>query len=500
MGLALFWVTFCDSYIFMINFLSALRLLSFPTLFIGLVQLIFGLLSTFVFHDGVTLKFIDSAAFLLLISVIAIFMIQRGEEFKINYRESLIFVTFICLSCGLASAIPIMTIEAITFTDAVFEACCGLTRTGSTVLSHLDQQPKSFLLYRQFLQWLGGLGVVIFVVAILPMLNIGGMKILKAETPGPVKGEKITPRVMLTARYLWYVYIVLTVLCTLGYLATGMSWFDSIAHSLSTVSTGGFSTHDASIGYFNSRWVELNANIFMILGAINFGLHFRFGLGFKPKIYKKDEETRFFLWLIAGFTLLLFFILMIDGVFSSWSDGLLTSLFHLIAFMTSTGFGADDYTQWPEAAAFLLIVAAFMGGCSGSTAGGNKIIRMLLTFKLIRHQFRVLIHPKVVSTIRYNGRAVAPEVLSATMAFIAFVAATSLFMTLLLMATGLDFWSAFSAVAACLNVCGPGFGALGNNFQPVTDTVTWILTVAMLLGRLEFFTIVVLLMPSFWKD
>ncbi|MFA7556143.1 MAG: potassium transporter TrkG [Spongiibacteraceae bacterium] len=495
----------------MINAFSALRLLAFPTLIIGIVQFIFGILSIAPFDDGAALGFIEPAVVLIILALCVIVFLQRGESLRVNYRESLLFVSLIWLLSGIASAIPILIIENVSFTDAVFEAISGLTTTGATILTDLDQQPRSFLMYRQFLQWLGGLGMVIFVVAILPMLNVGGMKILKAETPGPMKDEKLAPRVIHTARYLWYVYIVITLLCAAGYFFAGMTLYDAIAHSFSTVSTGGFSTHDASLGYFDGRWVKLNADLFMLLGAINFGLHFRFALSGDAKVYLRDEEVRLFLWLTLGLSVLLFLILVCSGsapifvtastssTIGLWMDTFLASVFMLISFMTSTGFGADDFTQWPLLAACLLIFSGYLGGCAGSTAGGSKIIRILLSLKLTAHQFKLLVHPRAVFTIRYNGNSVAPEILSAVMVFMTISTFFTLFLVLALNATGLSFWAAFSAVAACLNVVGPGFGELGNNFQPVSDIGTWILSFAMLLGRLEFFTIIVLLVPEFWR-
>jgi len=331
-------------------------------------------------------------------------------------------------------------------------------------------------------------------------LNVGGMKLLKAETPGPLKDEKLTPRVKHTARYLWYIYVGATALCALGYFIAGMSTYEAIAHSLSTISTGGFSTHDASIGYFDNRWIEINADIFMLVGAIAFGIHFQFARKLSFDVYTKDEETRTFLLIVLALSLTLFAILFHSNVHQHLSDNLSQSIFHIISFITSTGFAADTFTSWPAQTGFLLLFTSYLGGCAGSTAGGNKIIRNILSVKIIALQIKRLIHPHGVFNVRYNGRSVDTSVLSATMAFMTIAASMSMLITLAIMATGLDFWTSLSAVAACLNVLGPAFGELGNNFQPASDTATWILSATMILGRLEYFTVLVLFASNFWRN
>ena len=355
-------------------------------------------------------------------------------------------------------------------------------------------------MYRQFLQWLGGLGIVIFVVAVLPHLNVGGMKLLKAEVPGPTKDDKLVARTVNTAHYLWLVYGAITLLCALAYYLVGMSWFDAIAHSFSTVSTGGFSTHDASLGFFHSELVYLVSDLFMLIGAINFALHFQLFKIKNPRLYLENEEARSFLLIILSFGLLMSAVLL----FSDQTESALLTLNHaffiLISFITSTGFGAEDFTEWPLAGLFLLLISAYLGGCAGSTAGGSKIIRILILLKLVRREIQRLIHPHGVLTIRYQGRPVDDAVVRNTLAFIFFVILSSTGLTLLLMmTTGLDIWSAVSAVSACLNVLGPAFGDLSSNFQSVNDLGLALLSIAMVLGRLEYLTIIVLFLPKFWQ-
>jgi len=483
----------------MLRTIPSFGLLAFPGLLIGLIQLGFSGLSVLLFHDDIARLFFFPA---ILIITISLFFISRNSQNRldqISYRESMLYVSCTWILCGVLGAIPIQLIVHLSFTDSVFESISALTTTGATIISHLDDQPKTLLMYRQFLQWVGGLGVIIFVVAILPMLNIGGMKILKAETPGPIKDEKLFPRVAHSARYFWYIYVTITILCCFGYVAAGMNWFDAVAHSLSTVSTGGFSTHDDSIGFFQSRWIEINADVFMLLGAISFSLHFRFFRTLNIETYSKDEETKTFLLLVLGLSLVLFTILWSHAQFENILDDFLHSLFLLISFTTSTGFGAADFTNWPQSTGLILVFASYLGGCAGSTAGGNKIIRNIISFKLMKRQLKQLLHPQGIFAIRYNGIKITQDILSSTTAFITFSAFLSVLLTLLLNAAGLDFWSAFTAVSACINVLGPAFGELASNFQPISDIGTWILSFTMLLGRLEFFTVLVIFSKYFWR-
>jgi trk system potassium uptake protein TrkH len=483
-----------------VNIEITLRLLALPVLWMGFVQLFFAVLSLVVFHDGQVWHFLDPALAMLFFGIATFIKVNKGDLSKAGYRDALVFATATWLIAGLLGAFPIMTITHISYTDAVFESISALTTTGATVLSGLDYLPKSFLMYRQFLQWMGGLGIVIFVVAVLPMLNVGGMKLLKAETPGPIKDDKVSPRVFNTAHRLWGVYIGITLMCALAYYIGGMSLFDAIAHSFTTVSTGGFSTHDASMWYYESHLLLWISNLFMLLGAINFGLHFRVVSKGQVKGYWQDEEARAFLIIVLSLSLGLALFLLKTDVYSALPESFSFSAFHIISFITSTGFGAADFGHWPAAAAFLLVFAGYLGGCAGSTAGGNKIIRIVLTLKMIGMNFKQLMHPHGVFTIKYQGHPVNSDVRDAVMSFMFFAAGASMLITLLLMSTGLDYWSAFTAVAACVNVLGPGFGEVGSNFEPITDAGTWLLSGTMILGRLEYFTVLALFSPAFWRS
>lgn len=464
-----------------------------------MVQLAFAVLSFTIFEDHEEAHFLFPALIMILIAAVFIFAARTPGGGQIGVRDSLLFATVAWIVMGFFGAIPFITVTGLSLTDAVFESISGLTTTGATVLSGLDQMPKSLLLYRQFLQWMGGLGIVIFVVAVLPMLNVGGMKLLKAETPGPIKGDKLTPRIAGTAHYLWVVYVVITALCAVGYYLAGMTAYEAIAHSFTTVSTGGFSTHDASLGYFNSPAILLVADVFMLLGAINFALHFRVLQARRVTMYWRDEETRYFILIVVFMSALIGVLLLANGFYGDTFTSFNLAFFHLISFLTSTGYGAANFTAWPAVVIMLLVFAGYLGGCAGSTAGGNKVIRDILLVKAIHLEMKRLVHPRGVFLIKYQGHLIENSILVAAMAYLFVAAFTSIVLTLALMVTGLDFFSSFTAVAACVNVLGPAFGELGSNFQPVNDFGTWVLSVAMILGRLEYFTVLALLVPEFWR-
>lgn len=475
-----------------------LYLLAFPIGFMGVVQLFF-YFEAYLFESELQSSFLSLSFAYLCVAGLS-FILGRGiDPSSIKYRHTLLFASSVWLVMGILGAGPIYLIAKVSITDAVFESISGLTTTGATILTGLDDMPRSFLLYRQFLQWMGGLGIVIFVVAILPMLNVGGMKLLRAETPGPMKDEKLSPRIIHTAHYLWIVYILLTVLCAASYYFAGMTGFDAVAHAFATISTGGFSTHDASMGYFNSHLILAIADIFMLLGAISFALHFKVWRKMNLSLYFQEEETRFFIIIVCIFSITVLLMLIHAYPDLDILSAISSAVFHLISFITSTGFGADNFTEWPAELQFFLIVAAYFGGCAGSTAGGNKIIRVIITAKSIGHEFKRLVHPAGINHIKFNGNVVGESVLNATLAFMFFSAITTSVFTVVMMLTGLDFWSSLSAVATCINVLGPAFGELGNNFQPVSDAGTWVLSFLMLLGRLEYFTFLAILLPAFWR-
>jgi len=375
----------------------------------------------------------------------------------------------------------------------------GLTTTGATVITGLDDLPRSILFYRQQLQWLGGMGIIVLAVAIMPMLGVGGMQLYRAETPGPMKDTKLTPRITETAKALWYIYLGLTVACATAYWLAGMSGFDAITHSFSTVSIGGFSTHDQSMGYFGSSTIELVAVFFMLLAGMNFALHFVAWRSFSLRPYLQDSEVRAYLGVLAIVIVITVYYLYLSDTFASLGDAVHNGLFQVVSIGTTTGFTTAEYFIWPGFLPVLLLFISFIGGCAGSTGGGMKVIRFVLLIKQGRRELMRLIHPNAQLPVKVGKKVMSDRVVSAVWGFFAAYTGCFLVVMLFLMATGLDQVTAFSAVAACINNLGPGLGEVGANYQELSDAAKWALSFTMLLGRLEIFTLLVLFTRSFWQ-
>jgi len=403
---------------------------------------------------------------------------------------------------GLTGALPFMLAHSpsMSFTDAAFESVSGLTTTGATVIVGLDELPRSILYYRQQLQWLGGMGIIVLALAVLPMLGVGGMQLYRAETPGPVKDSKLTPRITETAKTLWYIYLGLTVACAIAYWLAGMTPFDAIGHSFATIAIGGFSTHDASMGYFDSTLIEMIAVVFLIVSGANFGLHFVALRRYDWKVYFRDSEFVFYVSLLALMTVVTTIVLYWTDTFIDWGDAFTRGMFQVVSIATTAGFTTAEFYFWPGFLEILLLFGAFVGGCAGSTGGGIKVIRALLLLKQGAREILRLIHPSAQIPIRVSGKVVAPGVVEAVWGFFALYVGSFVVMYLLLALTGLDLMTAFSAVAACINNLGPGLGTVGAHYADLDDGAKWILCFAMLLGRLEIFTLLVLLAPAFWRS
>lgn len=420
----------------------------------------------------------------------------------LRLRDGFVIVAMFWIVLGLLGALPFMFAPdlRLSFTDAVFESVSGWTTTGATVLTHIDDLPRSLLYYRQQLQWLGGMGIVVLAVAVLPMLGIGGMQLYRAGTPGRIKDSKLTPRIAETARALWYIYLGLTVACALAYWLAGMSAFDALAHSFSTVATGGFSTHDAGMAYFaNQPLVQLVAIPFMLLAGASFALHFVAWRSFSLRRYWQDSEFKTYLAVIALVVIVTCGYLYYSGMFARRDTTVLEAVFQSVAIVTTTGFTAAPFHSWPNFIPVLLLFSSFIGACAGSTGGGMKAMRFLLLLKQGRREVARVIHPNAVVHIRLDSQALPDRVVDSVWGFFAAYVASFSVVLVLLMATGLHEVSAFSAVAACMNNLGPGLGALSANYASVTPAAKWILAFAMVLGRLEVFTLLVLLTPAFWR-
>ena len=439
-------------------------------------------------------------AFAITFSVgLAMWLPLRGKR-ELRGGDGFLITALFYVGLGLFGAIPLYMSAStdLTFTDAAFESMSGLTTTGATVITGLDDLPKSLLFYRQLLQWLGGMGIIVLAVAIFPMLGIGGMQLYRTESAGPVKDNKLTPRITETAKALWYIYLSLTVACALAYWVAGMTPFDAISHSFSTVAIGGFSTHDASMGFFNSAAIESVAMIFMLLSGINFGLHFLVWRRRNPLPYFADMEVRTYLGVITLVAVVVCTVLYLEpqeGV-SPIRDG----LFQTISVATTTGFTTHNFSLWPSVAPVLLLLAAFAGGCAGSTAGGIKMIRVLMIYLQGMREVKRLIHPNGVFPIKLGQNPVSDRLVQAVWSFFSvYVIVFLMMVTLVILAGDLDFTTAFSAVGACLNNLGPGLGDVALNYASLDPTVKWLLMFTMMLGRLEIFTLLVLLTPAYWR-
>lgn len=459
------------------------------------------LLVSLIYADDNGMPFI--IAFLVTLTTGLIFWLPtRKINRDLRYRDGFLVVVLFWTVLATFGALPFLLTQfhSLSVTDAFFESMSGLTTTGGTIITNLEEIPQSTLFYRQQLQWLGGMGIVVLAVAIMPMLGIGGMQLYRAETPGPMKDSKLTPRITESAKALWYIYLGLTAMCACCYVIAGMSLFDAICHAFSTVAIGGFSTHDQSIGYFDSAAVESVAMVFMMVAAANFSLHFLAWRNRSVKPYLRDSEYGFFLIVLSLVAVLLAAALLVQGTYADPGLAIRQGLFHLISIATTTGYTSTGFAWWPSALPILLILLSFMGGCAGSTAGGMKVMRIQLMYKQARQEIKRLIHPNAVLSIKLGRQAINERVISTVTAFFSMYVFFYVLTALALCAVGLDAVSAFSAAAACLNNLGPGLEQVAHNYASISDAAKWILAFAMLLGRLELFTLLVLFTGTFWRD
>ena len=442
-------------------------------------------------------------AFLLILGAgAALWLPARRVRRELRLRDGFLVVVTFWVALGVSGSVPLLLAErpALGPADAVFESISGLTTTGATVIVGIDELPRSILYYRQQLQWLGGMGIIVLAVAILPMLGIGGMQLYRAETPGPLKDTKLTPRITETAKALWYIYLALTVACATCYWLAGMSGFDALAHSFSTVAIGGFSTHDASLGFFDNPAVEATAVVFMAISGVNFALHFTAWRSRSVRGYLRDSEFRAYVTLLVTVALATSAYLYLDGTFSNLPSALRFGVFQTVSISTTTGYTTAGYHTWPSFLPVLLLFASFAGGCAGSTGGGLKVIRVVLLIKQGMREIARLIHPNAQVPIKVGGAPTPYRVVDAVWGFFAIYVATFVIVMLALMASGLDQITAFSATAACMNNLGPGLGEVTAHYGGLASGAKWILCVAMLLGRLEIFALLVILSPSFWRS
>ncbi|MGD8206607.1 MAG: TrkH family potassium uptake protein, partial [Thiohalocapsa sp.] len=436
-----------------------------------------------IYQDGSGLPFVYAFAMILGIGTLIWLPVARRRQ-ELRLRDGFLVVVLFWVALGVSGALPfwIAPEPDLSLTDSIFESISGLTTTGATVILGIDDLPHSMLWYRQQLQWLGGMGIIVLAVAVLPMLGVGGMQLYRAETPGPMKDTKLTPRITETAKALWYIYAGLTAACALAYWAAGMSLFDAIGHAFSTVAIGGFSTHDASIGYWDSTLIEMIAVVFMLLSGVNFALHFVAVRGKSPLVYLRDSEFRFYLFLLFVATGIVTVALYLTNTYIDWEESFTKGLFQVVSIGTTTGFTTAQFYFWPPFTEILLLFMAFVGACAGSTGGGIKVIRFLLLIKQGLREIGRLIHPSAQLPVRIGNKVVNHRIVDAVWGFFSLYVAAFTFMYLALAATGLDLLTSFSAVAACMNNLGPGLATVGAHYVDMHDTGIWILCFAMLLG------------------
>ena len=461
-----------------------------PPLLVGLYYSESGVLSSF-----------GEAFAATLITGFVIWFPYRKLRGDLRLRDGFIIVVLFWTVLGSFGALPFYFSDSVSLSiiDSIFESLSGLTTTGATVLTGLDNLPHSLLFYRQQLQWLGGMGIIVLAVAILPMLGVGGMQLYRAETPGPVKDSKLTPRITETAKALWYIYLFLTVSCAFTYWLMGMSVFDAVCHSFSTIAIGGFSTHDLNMAFFDSIKIQWVAIVFMLVSGANFGLHFVAWRSRSFLCYWRDAEFKMYFSVLAAVSLLTIFTLAYYQQYSEWFILATKAVFQVVSIGTTTGFTSTDFASWPTVLPVLLILISFMGGCAGSTGGGMKVIRVLLLFKQGARELMRLIHPSAQFAVKLGRKPVENRVMEAVWGFLSAYIAVFVLMLVILIASGLDQVSAYSAVAAALNNLGPGLGTVAQNYADISGFSKLVLCLGMLLGRLEIFTLLVIFTPVFWR-
>ncbi|MFC3908637.1 TrkH family potassium uptake protein [Legionella dresdenensis] len=463
------------------------------------VSMLSPLIINFIFYEQTGRSFI--AAFgCTFITGALLWLCCRNQRQELKVRDGFLLVTlFWFVLCFFASLPFIFNLTQHTVTDAIFESVSGFTSTGASAIRHLEGLPSALLFYRQQLQFLGGMGIVVLAVAILPMLGVGGMQLYRAETPGPMKDSKLTPRIAQTAKALWSIYVLLTLLCMLGYWGCGMDWFDALGESFATVSTGGFSMHDNSFAYYHSSSIELVASLFMLLGGTSFALHFFTFKKRSLKHYWQDEEFRCYIGFLFFATATVAVCLICYGFFKANHHTVVKSLFNVISMATTTGFTSETFGSWPTFLPLLIVLLALIGGCAASTSGGIKIIRALLIFKQGKREMTRLLHPHAIAPLKFGRHCLPEQILQSMWAFISAYIGLYLLLVIVFMALGNDFITSFSAIIAGLSNAGAGIGAISTNFANLNQGSKWVLIFAMIAGRLEIFSLLILFTRGFWQ-
>ncbi len=474
---------------------------------VGRMIVLFALLMGVPLAFALTEKDAAVDAFLMAMAITAVTglllsAVMRRFKRELQPRDGFLLVTLTWMLLPAFGALPLMlAIPGLSFTDAYFEAMSGLTTTGATVLTGLDHLPVSVNVWRCFMVFVGGMGIIVLVVAILPLLGVGAMQLFKSETAGPMKDQKLTPRMADTARGLWGVYFGMAVACMLAYRWAGMGWADAFMHMCSTMGLGGFAAYDASFAAFNSPLIEAVAVVFMLLAGVNFSLYFLVWRRRSLGVLLRDTEARAYAALMVASVLLVAVFLSLNNVYPSFTESLRHAAFNVVSIATTTGFASVDYAQWPIFAPVFMLFLCSFATCAGSTGGGIKLVRSLLLQKQALRELTRIVHPRAVVPVTLGGQVVSPQVMQSVLAFMLIYGLVMVVVSMLLLLSGMDLISAATAAIACINNTGPGLGQVGpaNNYQGLTDFQTWVCSAAMLLGRLELLSVLVLLTPQFWR-
>jgi trk system potassium uptake protein TrkH len=483
-----------------------IRLLSLARVF-GLMLMVFSatytlpIFASLIAKDGTATLFLEDMLFTLGAGAL-LWRATRRFVRDLKAKDGFLLVVLAWTGMAAFATFPLMSyLENLSFTDAYFETMSGLTTTGATVLSGLDGLPAAINLWRHELNWLGGMGIIVLAVAILPVLGVGGRQLFMAETPGPMKDSQLTPRITETAKNLWLVYAGITAACVLSLKAAGMNWLDAVCHAFATMGLGGFSTHDASVGYFNSPAIEGVLIVFMLLAGMNFATHFQALRGKSLSPYGHDIEAMPYLVLVIGSCLGVALYLRLEGAYGSYWTALRHASFNLVSVATDCGFASVDFNLWPIFAPLWMLFLSCVSVCTGSTGGGIKMLRTMILVKQSQLQMFLLTHPTAVNPLKIGALVIPSNIMLSVLGFIFVYFMSIVILTLLLVMSGLDFISAFSAIIACINNAGPGLGQVGpaTNYGSLTDFQTWLCTLAMFLGRIEVFTALILLTPAYWR-
>jgi trk system potassium uptake protein len=477
-----------------LNVLGAIVVIFSITMFVPLAFAFFG--------KDAALPAYDNAILITLLCGGVLYLATRRYKRELLPRDGFLLVTLVWTALPFFGSLPFLFhLKDVSFTDAYFESMSGITTTGATVFTNLQDLPLSINVWRHFLSWMGGMGILVLAVAILPLLGVGGSQVFKAESAGPLKENKLTPRIAETAKGLYSIYFVLSVVCLLSYRLAGLTWADAFMLTCTTLSLGGFAPHDQSFAYWNSAQVETVAIVFMLIAGINFSMHFLAWRRRSPLVYLRDAEGRSFLMIVLGAVLLITAFLALSGIYPDVWTSFRFAAFNVVSIVTTTGYSSVDYNQWPVFAPVLMLFLCCFASCAGSTGGGIKMIRALLLVKQAKREFTRILHPRVINPVTIGGQLVENNVIFAVLAFMLIWGGSVIVITMLLLLSGLDVITAFSATVATLTNLGPGLNQVGpgTTYQGLNDFETWVCTFAMLIGRLELFAVLVLFTPMFWR-